>query len=114
MLKILNASPRFGAPLSEQETKDFLTTKALMLHIGTVDERSRKYSSELGTITIIRRKTSMSKKEHTLKNRESRDQMIYFCMSIPQHHTQMCVEGKSESTRARKLECPYSPQDTSS
>jgi hypothetical protein len=26
-------------PLSEQETKDFLTTKALMLHIGTGDEK---------------------------------------------------------------------------
>jgi hypothetical protein len=39
MLKILNASPGFGAPLSEQETKDFLTTKALTSHIGTVDEK---------------------------------------------------------------------------
>jgi hypothetical protein len=37
MLKILNATPGFGVPLSEQETKDFLTTKALMLHIGKVD-----------------------------------------------------------------------------
>jgi hypothetical protein len=38
MLKILNASPGFGAPLTEQEIKDFLTTKVLMLHLGTVDE----------------------------------------------------------------------------
>ena len=38
MLKILNASPGFGAPFSEQEIPDFLTTKVLMLHLGTVDE----------------------------------------------------------------------------
>ena len=35
MLKILNASPGFGAQLSEQELKDFLTTKVLNLHLGT-------------------------------------------------------------------------------
>jgi len=39
MLKILNASPGFGAPFSEQEITDFLTTKVLMLHLGTVDEK---------------------------------------------------------------------------
>ena len=27
----------FGAPQSEQELKDFLTTNVLMLHLGTVD-----------------------------------------------------------------------------
>jgi hypothetical protein len=27
MLKIIDASPGIGAPLTEQETKDFLTTK---------------------------------------------------------------------------------------
>ena len=39
MLKILNASPGFGTPLSEQEIKTFLTTKVLNLHLGTVDEK---------------------------------------------------------------------------
>ena len=38
MSKILNASPGFGAPLSEQETKDFLNSKILNVHLGTVDE----------------------------------------------------------------------------
>ena len=38
MLRILDASPGFGAPLSEQEIKDFLAMKVLMLHLGTVDE----------------------------------------------------------------------------
>jgi general stress protein 26 len=39
MLKILNASPGFGALLSEQDLKDFLTTKVMNLHLGTVDEK---------------------------------------------------------------------------
>ena len=38
MLKILDASPGYGEPLSEQDTKDFLTTKVLNIHLGTVDE----------------------------------------------------------------------------
>ena len=39
MLKILDASPGYGAPLSEEETKDFLTTRILNIHLGTVDEK---------------------------------------------------------------------------
>jgi hypothetical protein len=39
MLRILNASPGFGAPFNEDELKDFLTTRVLMLHLGTVDEK---------------------------------------------------------------------------
>jgi general stress protein 26 len=38
MLKILDASPGFGAPLNEQDVKDFLTNKILNLHLGTVDK----------------------------------------------------------------------------
>lgn len=38
MLKILNASPGFGAPLTEQAIKEFLTSKVLNVHLGTVDE----------------------------------------------------------------------------
>ena len=41
MLKILDASPGYGEPLSEQDTKDFLITKALNVHLGTVDEYGR-------------------------------------------------------------------------
>jgi hypothetical protein len=39
LLKILNASPGFGAPLNEQETKDFLTSGKLNIHLGTVVEK---------------------------------------------------------------------------
>lgn len=40
MLKILNASPGSGTSLNEQEVKDFLTTKVLDLHLGTVDNNA--------------------------------------------------------------------------
>jgi hypothetical protein len=39
MLKIINGSPGFGAPLNEQETVDFLTTGILNIYLGTVDEK---------------------------------------------------------------------------
>ncbi len=38
MQKILNASPGFGEPLSEQGIKEFLSSKVLNVHVGTVDE----------------------------------------------------------------------------
>ena len=39
-MKILNANPYFGMLLlTEQETKDILTTGTLMIHLGTVDEK---------------------------------------------------------------------------
>jgi hypothetical protein len=48
LLKILNASPGFGAPLSEQELKDFLTTKVLNMHLGTVDENGHAIIHPVG------------------------------------------------------------------
>jgi len=42
-MKILSASPGFGAPLSEQESKDFLATGKLNVHLGTVDENGHAY-----------------------------------------------------------------------
>ena len=38
-MKMLSASPGFGAPLSEQESKDFLATGKLNVHLGTNDEK---------------------------------------------------------------------------
>ena len=38
-LKILNANPYFGISLTEQETKDILTSGTLILHLGTVDQK---------------------------------------------------------------------------
>ena len=36
MFTVLNASPGFGAPLTKQEIKDFLTSKILILNLGTL------------------------------------------------------------------------------
>lgn len=38
MLKILDASPGVGSPLTEQETTEFVTSGKLNLHLGTVDK----------------------------------------------------------------------------
>jgi hypothetical protein len=39
MIKILDASPGIGGPLTNQEKKEFLTTKVLNVHLGTVDDK---------------------------------------------------------------------------
>ena len=39
ILKILNASPGFGAPLTEDEVVNFLIISKLNIHIGTVDKK---------------------------------------------------------------------------
>jgi general stress protein 26 len=85
MLKILNASPGFGAPFDEQEIKDFLTTKTLMLHLGTVDEKGHAnihpvgyyYDPSNNKFYVLTGKES--KKVHNLKKNE----MIYFCVDDP-------------------------------
>jgi general stress protein 26 len=85
MLRILDASPGFGAPLSEQEIKDFLTMKVLMLHLGTVDENGHAnihpvgyyydYSNNRFYVLTGRE----SKKTHNLRKNE----MVYFCIDDP-------------------------------
>jgi general stress protein 26 len=85
MLKILNASPGFGTPLSEQDTKDFLTTKILNIYLGTVDKKVHAnihptwyyYDTSNNKFYILTGKES--KKVNNLKNNES----IYFCVDDP-------------------------------
>ena len=85
MLKILDASPGYGEPLSEQDTKDFLTTKVLNIHLGTVDENGHAninpawyyYDSSKEKIYVETGKHS--KKIENL----SRNNMIYFCIDDP-------------------------------
>ena len=38
-MRIYNASPGFGAPLTENEISNFLTNSKLNLHIGTLDKK---------------------------------------------------------------------------
>ena len=85
MLKILNASPGFGAPFSEQEIKDFLTTKVLMLHLGTVDGKGHAnihpvayyYDPSNNKFYVLTEKKS--KKVRNLKKNE----IVYFCVDDP-------------------------------
>ena len=85
MLKILNASPGFGTPLSEQEIKTFLTTKVLNLHLGTVDEKGHANVHPVGyyydhlenRFYILTAKES--KKTHNLITND----MVYFCVDDP-------------------------------
>jgi general stress protein 26 len=81
-LKILNANPYFGVPLSEQETKDILMTGTLMIHLGTVDEKGHAnihpawyyYDPSINKLYVQTGK--QSKKTYNLRTNE----IIYFCI----------------------------------
>jgi general stress protein 26 len=85
MLKILDASPGYGEPLNEKDTKDFLTTKVLNIHLGTVDGKGHAnihpawyyYDSSKEKIYVETGK--QSKKMENL----SRNPTIYFCIDDP-------------------------------
>lgn len=38
-MKILNASPNFGSPMTEDEVKNFLSNSKLNIQLGTIDEK---------------------------------------------------------------------------
>ncbi len=85
MMKILDASPGVGGPLSEQETKEFLTTKNLNVHLGTVDEKGHAnihptwyyYDPSKEKIYVMTGKQS-KKLENLGKN-----ELIYYCIDDP-------------------------------
>ena len=85
MLKILDASPGYGEPLNEQDTKDYLTTKVLNIHLGTVDENGDAnihpawfcYDSSKEKIYVETGR--QSKKMENL----SKNDKIYFCIDDP-------------------------------
>jgi len=85
MLKILNASPGFGAPFSEQEITDFLTTKVLMLHLGTVDDKGHPnvhlawYYFDPVNNRIYVETSKQAKKTYNLRKNEN----VYFCIDDP-------------------------------
>jgi general stress protein 26 len=82
-LKILNANPYFGMPLlTEQETKDILTTGTLMIHLGTVDEKDHAnihpawYYYDPSNYKLYVQTGKQSKKTYNLRKNET----IYFCI----------------------------------
>ena len=82
LLKILNANPYFGMQLTEQETKDILTSGKLILHLGTVDQKGHAnihpawYYYDTFTNKLYIQTGKQSKKTYNLGNNE----MIYFCI----------------------------------
>jgi hypothetical protein len=85
MLKILHGSPGSGTPLSEQDIKDFLTTKVLNVHLGTVDENGHAnihpawYYYDESKEKIYVETGRHSKKMENL----SRNETIYFYIDDP-------------------------------
>jgi general stress protein 26 len=84
-LRILNAIPGFGAPLTEQEIKDFLETKILNVHLGTVDEKGDAnihpawYYYDVVEEKIYVETGKQSKKIDNLRRKKN----IYFCIDDP-------------------------------
>jgi general stress protein 26 len=84
-LKIRNANPGFGAPLDEQETKDFLTTSKINVHLGTVDEKGHPnvhpawYFYDPSKEMIYVETSKKAKKTYNLRENEN----IYFCIDDP-------------------------------
>ena len=99
MLKIIDGSPGIGVPLTEQETKDFLTTKILNVHLGTVDDKGHAnihpswyyYDPSEEKIYVLTGKQS-KKLENLAENK-----LIYFCVDEP-NSPNKGVRGK-ESVR---------------
>lgn len=85
MLKILDASPGVGTPLTEQGIKDFLTNKVLNIHFGTVDSNGHAnihpawYYYDTSKEKIYVETGKHSKKMANL----SRTDAIYFCIDDP-------------------------------
>ena len=85
MLKILNASPGIGAPLNEQEIKDFLTVGKLNIHLGTVDEKGDAnihpawYFYDPSKEMIYLETSKEGKKTYNLRKNEN----VYFCIDDP-------------------------------
>jgi general stress protein 26 len=85
MLKILNGSPGFGAPLDEQETTDFLMTGKLNAHLATVDESGHPYIHPAWYYydplkdKIYIETGKQSKKTHNLR----KNGKVYFCIDDP-------------------------------
>jgi general stress protein 26 len=85
MLKIINGSPGFGIPLTEEGVKDFLTTKVLNVHLGTVDENGHAnihpawfyYDTSKEKFYVETGKDS--KKTENLK----RNDVVYCCVDDP-------------------------------
>ena len=85
MIKILDSSAGFGAPLNELEIKDFLSTKVLNIHLGTLDEKGHPnvhptwFYYNTGNNRIYIETSKQGKKTSNLRKNE----IVYFCIDDP-------------------------------
>ncbi len=96
-MRILNASPSFGSPLTEQEIKDFLTNSKLNVHLGTVDEKQEPnihpiwyYFDSLSNKLYVETSKDSKKISNIRKNNT-----VYFCIDEP-NPPYKGVRGKGE------------------
>jgi uncharacterized protein YhbP (UPF0306 family) len=81
-MRILNASPEFDAPLTEEEVRDFLTNSKLNIHLGTVDEKGHSnihpmwYYFDNTNNKLYIETSKSSKKIDNLR----RNNTIYYCI----------------------------------
>jgi hypothetical protein len=84
-MRIFNASPGFGSPLTESEAINFLTNGRLNIHIGTLDKKGEPnihptwyyFDSTNNTFCI-----ETSKKSRKTENL-SKNNIIYYCVDDP-------------------------------
>jgi uncharacterized pyridoxamine 5'-phosphate oxidase family protein len=84
-LRILNANPEFGTPMTAEEVIEFLTNSRLNLHLSTIDEKGDPnihpawFYFDPSTNAIYIGTGKQSKKAINLKNHDT----IYFCIDEP-------------------------------
>jgi general stress protein 26 len=84
-MRILNASPGFGAPLTESEVINFLTNSKLNIHIGTLDKKGEPnihptwyyFDSNDNRFYI-----ETSKQSRKTENMDANN-IIYYCVDDP-------------------------------
>jgi general stress protein 26 len=84
-LKILNASPGFGAPLTEDELVNFLTNSKLNIHIGTLDKKGEPNIHPTWyyfDTTDNRFYIETSKQSRKTENMDTNN-IIYYCVDDP-------------------------------
>jgi general stress protein 26 len=84
-MRIYNASPGFGAPLTENEISHFLTKSKLNIHIGTLDRQEEPNIHPTWyyfDTTNNRFYIETSKKSRKTENLNAKN-VIYYCVDDP-------------------------------
>jgi general stress protein 26 len=96
-MKILNADPAFGRPLTENQIRDFLSNSKLNIHIATIDGKGEPnihttwYYFDASNNKLYIETAKNSKKVENL----NRNNVIYYCVDTP-HLPYKGVRGKGK------------------